>query len=127
MISAISILNTSRSGPGQLLTLVGYSSGLPGIAEAIQFKSDSLSPSQQSSDPFNDTPVGTNEVVLTNDSIMVMNKKVLKEELNKRRLRISGNKRALQERFVAAVEGGEPIGVPIILPPVRKFNKEAED
>ena len=46
---------------------------------------------------FNDTLVGTNEVVLTNDSIMGMNVKVLKEELKKRRLRISGNKRSLQE------------------------------
>ena len=52
---------------------------------------------------LNDTTVGKNEVVLKKDSIMGMNVKVLKEELKKRRLRSSGNKRALQERLMAAV------------------------
>ena len=33
MISTIIILNTSHSGMGQSLTLIGYSSGLPEIAE----------------------------------------------------------------------------------------------
>ena len=34
MISTIVILNTSSSGQGQSLILIGYSSGLPEIAEA---------------------------------------------------------------------------------------------
>ena len=51
MISTIAILNTSRSGPGQLLTVVGYSSVLPKISEARLFKSESQSPSQKISDP----------------------------------------------------------------------------
>ena len=34
MRSTILILNTPRSGVGQSLTLIGYSSGLPDIAEA---------------------------------------------------------------------------------------------
>ena len=38
--STIAILNTSRSGPGQLLTLVGYSSILPKIAEARGLKTE---------------------------------------------------------------------------------------
>ena len=41
--STIAILNTSRSGLVQLLTLVGYSSVLPNNAETRQFKSDSRS------------------------------------------------------------------------------------
>ena len=50
MISTIEILNTSRSGPGQSLTIVGYSSVLPKISEARQFKSESQYTSQGSSD-----------------------------------------------------------------------------
>ena len=50
MISKIAILNTSRSGPGKYLTLVGYRSVLPNISEARQFKSESRSPSQRSAD-----------------------------------------------------------------------------
>ena len=51
VISTIAILNTSRSGPGQSLTLVGYSSVLPNIAESRRFKSDSRSPSQRLENP----------------------------------------------------------------------------
>ena len=51
MRSTIAILDTSRSGPGQCLTLVGYSSVFPDIAEAREFKLESQSPSQQSADP----------------------------------------------------------------------------
>ena len=51
MRSTIAILNTSSSGPGKLLTMVGYSIVLTNIAEARLFKSESRSPSQQSSDP----------------------------------------------------------------------------
>ena len=58
---------------------------------------------------------------------MGMNVKVLKEELKKRRLIISGNKRALQERLVSEVESGAPIDGPISVHPVRKSNKEAEE
>ena len=97
------------------------------------FDEDSLDDTPHTTDieeddtALNDTVVGTNEVVLTNDSIMGMNVKVLKEELKKRRLTISSNKRALQERLVVAVESGAPIGGPISVHPVRKSNKEAED
>ena len=45
MISATTILNTPRSGTGQLITMVGYISALPKIAEARKFKSESRSPS----------------------------------------------------------------------------------
>ena len=51
MRSTIAILNTARSGPGQSLTLVGYSSVLPKITEARGFKSESQSPSQRSANP----------------------------------------------------------------------------
>ena len=51
MRSTIAILNTSRSGPGKFLTLVGYSSVLPKIAECGLFKSESQSPPQISADP----------------------------------------------------------------------------
>ena len=34
------IPNRSRSGLGKLLTMIGYSSGLPEIAEASQFKKE---------------------------------------------------------------------------------------
>ena len=44
MRSTIEVLNTSRSGPGQFLTLVGYTSVLPEIAEAIRFESELQSP-----------------------------------------------------------------------------------
>ena len=46
MKSTIAILNASHSGPGKSLTLVGYNSVLPNIAESRQFKSESQSPSQ---------------------------------------------------------------------------------
>ena len=51
MRSTIAIMNTSLSGQGQSLTLVGYSSVLPKIAEARLFKSDSRYPSQRLADP----------------------------------------------------------------------------
>ena len=51
MRSTIAILNMSCLGPGQFLTLVGYSIVLPKIAEARRFKLDSQSPSQLSADP----------------------------------------------------------------------------
>ena len=51
MISTIEILNTSSSGLGQSLILVGYSIVLPKIAEARQFKLESQSTSQQMADP----------------------------------------------------------------------------
>ena len=51
MISTITILNMSHSGPGQSVTLAVYSIVLPKIAEARQFKSESQSPSQQLDDP----------------------------------------------------------------------------
>ena len=51
MISTIAILNTPRSGLGQLLTLFGYSSVLPKISEVRTFKLESRSPSQKSADP----------------------------------------------------------------------------
>ena len=41
--SSIEITATPCSGPGQFLTLVGYSSVLPNIAEAIQFTTVVLS------------------------------------------------------------------------------------
>ena len=41
MISIIAILNTSHSGTGKSLTLVGYSSALPKIAEVRRLKSES--------------------------------------------------------------------------------------
>ena len=53
---------------------------------------------------------------------MGMNVKVLKEELKKRRLRISGNKRALQERLLSALDSGAQIGGPISVHPVHKSN-----
>ena len=40
MISTTAILNMSRLGPGQSLTLVGYSSVLPNIAESRRFTSE---------------------------------------------------------------------------------------
>ena len=46
MRSTIAILNMSRSGPGENLTLVVYSSLLPNISESRQFKAGSQSPSQ---------------------------------------------------------------------------------
>ena len=49
MREKIEILNTPRSGPGQSPTLVGYSSLLNKFTEAKQIKSESQSPSQQSS------------------------------------------------------------------------------
>ena len=52
MISTITILNTSRSGPGQAPTLVGYSSVLPNISKARRFKSESQSPSQRLAGPL---------------------------------------------------------------------------
>ena len=52
MVSTIAILNTSRSGPGQSLTLVYYSSVFPKIAEVGRFKLRSRSPLQKSSDPW---------------------------------------------------------------------------
>ena len=42
----------SGSGLGQSLTLIGYSSELPEIAEARQVKSESRYPSQWSADPL---------------------------------------------------------------------------
>ena len=51
MRSTITILNTSQSGLGQFLTLVGYSSVLPEIAEARRFKSESRSTSQRLAGP----------------------------------------------------------------------------
>ena len=50
MISMIAIPNTPRSGLGKLLTLVGYSSVFPNIAETRRFKSESQYPSQQSAE-----------------------------------------------------------------------------
>ena len=41
MISTIAILNISCSGPGQFLTLVGYSSVLDKIDESRRFESES--------------------------------------------------------------------------------------
>ena len=52
MRSEIAILNTSCSGLGEALTLVGYSSVLTDIDEARKFKSDSRSLSQQLYDPW---------------------------------------------------------------------------
>ena len=46
MRPTIAILNMSRSGTGEVLTLAGYSSVLPKITEARGFKSESQSPSQ---------------------------------------------------------------------------------
>ena len=43
MRSTIAILNTSRSGPWQSLTMVGYSSVLPKTVEDRKFKSESQS------------------------------------------------------------------------------------
>ena len=51
MRSTITIPNTSRSGPGKSITLVGYSSAWPKIAEARRFKSESQSPSQRLAAP----------------------------------------------------------------------------
>ena len=52
MISTITILNSSCSGLGKSVTLVGYSSVFPEISEARRFKSESNHPSQQSDDPL---------------------------------------------------------------------------
>ena len=49
--STIAILNTSRSGPEQRLTIVGYSSVLPNIAETRRLKPESQSPSQRLANP----------------------------------------------------------------------------
>ena len=51
MRSTIEILNNSRSGPGQPITLVSYSSVFTNIDEVRQFKSESQSPSQLLADP----------------------------------------------------------------------------
>ena len=50
MRSTIVILDTSRSGLGQSLTLIGYSSGLPDIDKYRGIKSDSQS--QQLYNPY---------------------------------------------------------------------------
>ena len=76
---------------------------------------------------LSNTPDKTNEVVLTKESVMGMGIKALKEELKKRHLKQYGNKKAIQERLVAAVESGVPIGGPISVPEKSKSNEKGED
>ena len=50
---------------------------------------------------------------LTKDDILAMNMKELKTELKKRKLKISGNKQALQFRLQEAFKNNVPIGPPV--------------